>query len=601
MADTNPEIPGGGQSASLQGEVPEIILAFDPNDVLRVLTGMRPDGTADTFPLEEKYLNKLLEEREPDRKKARTTGTEMGGAMPEMDERSSIWKNLVENYAKAAKNPLRTGVYGVSRKAVRKLRDLLRDGNKEKIREFLKEFEIRPREAAQTNKNQKAMADNQQAPATGQDGQKPSKYNLSMIDPKHLELFGLSVEMLQRMGHMDNILRGGKTNDVIPVTMEVGGVKVQAYAKLSLRPTAEGPVKLHLNCVKEKPDFVRPMFGHTPSPDDTRNLIDGPNMGRLVTLKIDGETVPGFISRDMKTNEVFRCKQSDVTIRDEYFGVKLDDFEKEQLFDGKAIKPEGMTTKDGRELNNVYLQVSAESRRVEPVFTQRTERVQSLGGVELSGQQREDYDTYKMIKVEGMKGQKEGELYDRFVMKDRFTQRPVYYRANPETGEVITPAVLSNVDIPKEDQIALGKGETIFVKDMEFQNGDVGSRFVKLDMMTGIPMYATAPDGFVQVPQYEVPPKIWNATPTGEQRAALQNGDSIFLEGQKRADGQTISGWVTFDARRNQTVSHDSDPYAERKAAQGQNTAGEQKKEQKQTRKQDENPNKKQGRKRFGL
>ncbi len=139
------------------------------------------------------------------------------------------------------------------------------------------------------------------------------------------------------------MLRGYKTNQVVPISMNFGSAVLRTDARLSLQQSVGGPIVLGIHGIRQKPELDRPYFGHIFSDEDKKNLLETGNMGRVVELKNrNGEYVPSFVSIDKLTNEVVAMKAENVFIPREISGVELTEQEQNDLREGKKIFVEGM-------------------------------------------------------------------------------------------------------------------------------------------------------------------------------------------------------------------------------------------------------------------
>jgi hypothetical protein len=109
------------------------------------------------------------------------------------------------------------------------------------VKKFLETYEIKPKDRAErqsiNNKNENAMAkqdQSQQQAENGADGQK-HRYNESMINWEQLKNFGVSREYLQEKGLLDGMLKGYKTNALVPVSMNFGSAVMRTDARLSFQ------------------------------------------------------------------------------------------------------------------------------------------------------------------------------------------------------------------------------------------------------------------------------------------------------------------------------------------------------------------------------
>ena len=88
----------------------------------------------------------------------------------------------------------------------------------------------------------KNQTQQQAAPETGQ--QPKYRYNESMINWEELKHFGLSREELQERGLLDQMLKGYKTNQVVPISMNFGSAVLRTDARLSFQQSVGGSYRI---------------------------------------------------------------------------------------------------------------------------------------------------------------------------------------------------------------------------------------------------------------------------------------------------------------------------------------------------------------------
>ena len=406
----------------------------------------------------------------------------------------------------------------------------------------------------------------------------------SMINWEQLKNFGISREYLQERGLLEQMLRGYKTNQVVPISMNFGSAVLRTDARLSFQQSMAGEVVLGIHGIRQKPDLDRPYFGHIFSDEDKRNLLETGNMGRVVELKgRNGEYIPSFISIDKLTNEVVAMKAENAFIPREIKGVELTEQEQNDLREGKKVYVEGMIAKSGNEFN-AFIQVNAERRGVEFIFeNDKLFNRQTLGGVELTQKQVEDLNAGKAIFVEGMQ-RKDGEVFSSYVKLDEATGRPSYTRYNPDSPEgareIYIPNEINGVKITAEEQQQLREGKVIFLNDMVNRKGEEFSSFIKADLETGRLSYSRTPDGFEQREDFKIPTKVWDVELTRQQRADLQSGKAVLVEGIKGYDGKTISQYVKANFNQGRLDFYNENPDRKRDASQRNVVANSQRQEQ---------------------
>lgn len=457
-----------------------------------------------------------------------------------IDRYADAFENFIKNFWSQLKDPTRFGILSVKEDrlddpAVQQAIEDIAAGKKTKaVEEFLKQYEIVPRNKENQSinqKNQEEMAKKnetqQQAAAADSQPQTQSpqyRYNESMINWEQLKNFGISREYLQERGLLEQMLKGYKTNQVVPISMNFGSAVLRTDARLSFQQSMAGEVVLGIHGIRQKPDLDRPYFGHIFSDEDKKNLLETGNMGRVVELKgRNGEYIPSFISIDKLTNEVVAMKA-------------------ENAFIPREIK-----------------------------------------GVELTQKQIEDLNAGKAIFVEGMQ-RKDGEVFSSYVKLDEATGRPSYTRYNPDSPEgareIYIPNEINGVKITAEEQQQLRDGKVIFLNDMVNRKGEEFSSFIKADLETGRLSYSRTPDGFEQREDFKIPTKVWDVELTRQQRADLQSGKAVLVEGIKGYDGKTISQYVKANFNQGRLDFYNENPDRKRDASQRNVVANSQRQEQ---------------------
>ena len=515
-----------------------------------------------------------------------------------IDRYATFFENFLKNFWSQLKDPTHFGLFTMKEEEfdkpeVKQAIEDLAEGKKTKaVEEFLKKYEITPKnqtEQSINNQNSEAMAKKNQTQqpvveANDQQQNNQYRYNESMINWDQLKNFGLSREYLQERGLLDSMLKGYKTNQLVPINLNFGSAVLRTDARLSLQQSNTGEVVLAIHGIRKQPELERPYFGHIFSEEDKKNLLETGNMGRVVELKgRNGEYIPSFISLDKMTNEVVAMRAENVYIPNEIKGVQLTDQEKNDLREGKKVYIEGMTAKSGNEFN-AHIQVSAERRGIDFIFeNDRIFNRTALGGVELTKQQIEDLNAGKAIFVEDMQ-RKDGELFSSYVKLDEATGRPNYTRYNPDSPEgareIYIPKEIGGVKLTAEEQKDLREGRAIFLNDMVNNRGEEFSSFIKADLETGRLMYSRTPDGFEERAKFEIPKEIFGAKLSGQQRADLQNGKSVLVEGMKGFDGKSISQYVKLNSNQNKLDFYNENPDRNRNASQRNVVAEKQEKRQ---------------------
>ena len=558
-------------------QMSDIVLVLDKMELLiQAVSEINKNGKYSTVPADKEHQNSFLK----------------------IDRYATFFENFLKNFWSQLKDPTHFGLFTMKEEEFDKpevkqaIEDLAEGKKTRAVEEFLKKYEIIPKnqtEQSINNQNSEEMAKKNQTQqpvveANDQQQNNQYRYNESMINWDQLKNFGLSREYLQERGLLDSMLKGYKTNQLVPINLNFGSAVLRTDARLSLQQSNTGEVVLAIHGIRKQPELERPYFGHIFSEEDKKNLLETGNMGRVVELKgRNGEYIPSFISLDKMTNEVVAMRAENVYIPNEIKGVQLTDQEKNDLREGKKVYIEGMTAKSGNEFN-AHIQVSAERRGIDFIFeNDRIFNRTALGGVELTKQQIEDLNAGKAIFVEDMQ-RKDGELFSSYVKLDEATGRPNYTRYNPDSPEgareIYIPKDIGGVTLTAQEQKDLREGRAIFLNDMVNNRGEEFSSFIKADLETGRLMYSRTPDGFEERAKFEIPKEIFGAKLSGQQRADLQSGKSVLVEGMKGFDGKSISQYVKLNSNQNKLDFYNENPDRNRNASQRNVVAEKQEKRQ---------------------
>lgn len=544
-------------------QISDIILILDKMELLiSAVTKLDRDGNCQSVPADQAHQNSFLK----------------------IDKFSSIAENFFRNFWNQLRDPSRFGLFSMKSNEFdtpenRQAMKDLTDGKQTKaVEEFLMKYDITPKskenQSINNQKTETMAKQNQQAstPIAAQSTAPGYRFNESMINWEQLKNFGISREFLQEKGLLDQMLKGYKSNQTIPLSMNFGSAVLRTDARLSFQQSVGGPVVLGIHGIRQQPDLDRPFFGHNFSEDDKQNLRETGNMGRVVELKMrNGEYAPSFISIDKITNEIVAMKAENVFIPNEIKNVKLTEREKQDLKEGKSVYLEGMKAKSGNDFN-AHVQINADRRGIEFRFdNEKLFNSQIIGGVTLTAKQVENLNAGKAIFVEDMK-RKDGENFSAFVKLDEASGRPAYTRYNPDSAEgareIYVPKEMNGTALTPDDRQQLREGKAVFLENMVNRKGEEFSSFVKLDLETGIPSYSKTPDGFEARQKFEIPAELWGITLSATQRANLQDGKAVLVQDMKGFDGNKFSSYVKVNASQGRLDYYNENPDRKKDAAQ---------------------------------
>jgi hypothetical protein len=176
------------------------------------------------------------------------------------------------------------------------------------------------------------------------------------------------------------------------------------------------------------------------------------NLGRVVEAEFrPGEKTPILLSLDKLTNELVAFRADRVIAPEKIKGVELNEQQKKELSEGKAVHLDNMMSKNGKEFS-ASIQFNADKRGFEFLFdnerkqSQKQENGQrdvqkTFRGKELTGDQRDSLREGKTIHVDGLVDKK-GKGYSGYITLNKETGKtdfmfPKQYKDALAAGKVI--------------------------------------------------------------------------------------------------------------------------------------------------------------------
>lgn len=355
-----------------------------------------------------------------------------------VDKHGDFFSNFFSNFFSQLKNPTNFSFFKVPEPiAVEKAKEIQKQVDKPTLdgEKVMKEHEVKPEpKPEQKQENKKDMETTQNKPETSE-----YRFQPEQIDWETMNNLGLGKERLEKMNLLDPLLRGYKTNELVPISVNLGGAIVRTDARLSLQPNEDGQVVAAIHGVRKEPNLNFEFFGHKFNEEDKKNLLETGNMGRVVDLKNTktGELMPSIISVDRLTNELIALKTDFIKIPDEIKGVKLNEKQKQTLMEGKPLQLDGMISKKGTEFS-ATVQFNADKRYVEFMFdrSNSNQQAQSRGqnnqqsqpqeapktfrGKELTDEQHKDFEAGQTVYIDGLRDKK-GQPYQGYITFNKDT------------------------------------------------------------------------------------------------------------------------------------------------------------------------------------
>lgn len=353
-----------------------------------------------------------------------------------VDKHGDFFSNFFSNFFSQLKNPTNFSFFKVPEPiALDKANELQKqvdnptaDGEK-----LMREHEVKT--SGLDNNKQENKNDMATTQTTGTANE--YRYKPEQIDWDTMKNLGLSKEYLEKRNLLDPLLRGYKTNELIPIGVNLGSSILRTDARLSLQQNEEGNVVVAIHGIKKEPNLHFEFFGHKFTDDDKKNLLETGNMGRVVNLTNSktGEQMPSIISIDKLTNDVIALRTDFIKIPDEIKGVKLNEEQKQTLMEGKPLQLDGMISAKGTEFS-ATVQYNADKRYTEFLFdrinnnkqnvqqnntqSQSQEAPKTFRGKELTDEQYKDFKAGQTIYMAGLVDKK-GQTYNGYITFNKDT------------------------------------------------------------------------------------------------------------------------------------------------------------------------------------
>ncbi|HUH27116.1 DUF3945 domain-containing protein [Gelidibacter sp.] len=404
-------------------QLSEILLVLDKEKKkIQAVTGIDENGKLETVDANKKNQNQFMR----------------------IDKHGDLFSNFFSNFFSQLKNPTNFSFFKVpaplaidtAKKMQKQVNNPTPEGE-----QLMKKHEVKAEpQQEQKQENQNKMETTQTKPEASEYRFKPEQ-----IDWETMNNLGLNKEKLEKMNLLDPLLRGYKTNELVPVSLNLGTAVTRMDARLSLQQNNEGQVVVAIHGIRKEPNLNFEFFGHKFTKEDKDNLLQSGNMGRMVNLTNPktGDTIPSLISVDRLTNELVALRTDKIKIPDEIKGIKLNDEQKQTLMEGKPLYIEGMISKKGTPFD-ANVQFNADKRFVEFLFdrsntnkqTQSNQQSQSLEapktfrGKELDNEQHQKLKDGQTIYVSGLVDKK-GKEYNGYITFNKETNKADFSFQNP--------------------------------------------------------------------------------------------------------------------------------------------------------------------------
>ncbi|MDY3526059.1 DUF3945 domain-containing protein [Riemerella anatipestifer] len=434
MANESTETNPQENTSVAEEQWTDLLLVYDQEEQqIRAVKGLDKDGQLETVPPVPAHEQDFMK----------------------VDPHGNILSNFFSNFLRQVKNPSHFSFFKIPIPNLLKVQLTPED---------LQPYKIQPQEYQSLNQNTmeqtnepQEVKDTQEVKNTTQEvNETPSqntadeatqeqnyRYELDDIDWNTMNSLGLSKEYLEKRNLLEPLLKGYKTDRLVPISMNLGSAVTRFDARLSLRKDNEGKVSVAIHGIRKEPQLDYPFFGHEFTQEDKENLLKTGNMGRVVELTNvkTGEKIPSIISIDELTNEIVALRQEYIKIPDEIKGIKLNEEQKQTLMEGKPLFLEGMISNKGEPFNT-NVQFNAEKRYVTFLFdenltqkinTQPTfeEAPKELRGRKLTEEQYKVFSQGKPLYLEGLESKGTGKVYNGYFTYNQDTGKVKFTFQNP--------------------------------------------------------------------------------------------------------------------------------------------------------------------------
>ena len=172
-----------------------------------------------------------------------------------VDKHGDLFTNFFSNFLNQLKDPTHFNFFRVSARDVITVANKIQkavDSSTKAGKKLLAQYEIKT-DYKQLNKNN--METKQSTSEVGE-----YRFKLEQIDWKAMSNLGISKERLEKMNLIDPLLKGYKTNELVPISLNLGNAVTRMDARLSLQSNDEGQVIVAIHGIRKEPQLNFPFF-----------------------------------------------------------------------------------------------------------------------------------------------------------------------------------------------------------------------------------------------------------------------------------------------------------------------------------------------------
>lgn len=354
------------------------------------------------------------------------------------------------------------------------------------------------------------------------------KVDVSKINWEQLNVkFGISKEMLEEKGMLEDMLNRKKSSALLKVKYEGANGAKEFDARVAFREK-DGEITLQFYPVRQTPPLGQSYHGYTFSDEDKKVLEQTGHLGKVVEIQPYNQAKRQvLISLDPLTNDIVHLDVDKIKLPHEVGHVALSEGQKEELLRGEPVYVKDMTNREGKKFN-AFVQIDADKRALSFIPSSKVliENIPEVAGVPLSEEQK------KMLK--------EGQvlsLQDLQSKDGRTFSANVSYNAEEGKFKFDFPES-KKIKFTAEQKKALDAGEKVLLTGFLSKSGKPYDMIVYKDKETG-----------ALQKEWPVKDEAFKVKLSDEQKKTLQNGQSVFLDNLQRKDGTTFKAKIVWDAK----------------------------------------------------
>lgn len=350
-----------------------------------------------------------------------------------------------------------------------------------------------------------------------------SKVNWEQLTVK----FGITKEILEEKGVLEEMLNRKKSSALLKVKYEGANGAKEFDARVSFREKG-GEITLQFYPVRQAPPFGQPYHGYTFSDEDKRVLEQTGHLGKVVEIQpYNQEKKQVLISLDPLTNDIVHLDRDKIKLPHEVGHVALTDGQKEELLRGEPVYIKDMMNREGKKFN-AFVQIDADKRALSFIPSSKVliENISEVAGVPLSDEQKKMLKDGQVLSLRDLQS-KDGRTFSANVSY------------NPEEGKLKFDFPESKkIKFTAEQKKALDAGEKVLLTGFLSKSGKPYDMIVYKDKETG-----------ALKKEWPVKDEAFKVKLSDEQKKALQNGQSVFLDNLQRKNGTTFKAKIIWDAK----------------------------------------------------